>query len=556
MKASSIDNVAPTANCSPAGVREMPTGINGALGASRAAIAIIRGAWLAVAGGAANGTGAALMNVRTSVLSLAMAFVLVATASIANAQPFDWSQVTLVGPSPSPRVGHAMAYDSARGVTVLFGGTSGGSETWEWNGAVWAQRAITGPSPSSRYGHAMAYDSSRGVIVLFGGDTVCYPCQTFRDTWEWDGTTWTQRAISGPSPSSRSCHAMTFDTSRGVTVLFGGLNGQTGNSTGDTWEWDGTTWTQRAVINGPSARQCHAMAYDSARGVTVLVGGEPGGDETWEWNGMEWTQRAVGALALSGRILHGMAFDSARGVTVLVGGARSALTPGETWEWNGNVWTERVFSGGPPFTRFRHAIVYDSLQRNTVLFGGYTAQGVPTDSTWLLRPPCPPPAITTNPTAANICRTSGAVFNLIASAPNAITYRWRKAGVPLDTVANPSAATDTLRLVRVQAADAGLYDCIVSTDCGTATSAAARLTVRTCICLEADIAGGGDAGNEPDGTVDGTDFIAFINSFAIGDAAIDPAADIAGGGDTGLEPDGTIDGTDFIFFINAFAIGC
>jgi probable HAF family extracellular repeat protein len=167
-----------------------------------------------------------------------------------------------------------------------------------------------------------------------------------------------------------------------------------------------------------------------------------------------------------------------------------------------------------------------------------------------------PPVVSQQPLASNICRTNSALFNVIVSSPNPITYRWRKAGVPIDIVANQSAATDTLRLVRVQASDAGLYDCIVSTDCGSVTSAAARLTVRTCICLEADIAGGGDAGNEPDGTVDGTDFIAFINSFAIGDAAVDPLADIAGGGDTGLEPDGTIDGTDFIFFINAFAIGC
>jgi hypothetical protein len=59
-----------------------------------------------------------------------------------------------------------------------------------------------------------------------------------------------------------------------------------------------------------------------------------------------------------------------------------------------------------------------------------------------------------------------------------------------------------------------------------------------------------------DGTVDGNDFIAFINSFGIGDATVDPAADVAGGGDSGLLPDGTIDGTDFIEFINAFAIGC
>ncbi len=75
------------------------------------------------------------------------------------------------------------------------------------------------------------------------------------------------------------------------------------------------------------------------------------------------------------------------------------------------------------------------------------------------------------------------------------------------------------------------------------------------LCL-ADVAGGGPTGLMPDGTVDGADFVAFINSFAIGDAAIDPLADIAGSGPTGTQPDGTIDGTDFIAFINAFGAGC
>ena len=51
-----------------------------------------------------------------------------------------------------------------------------------------------------------------------------------------------------------------------------------------------------------------------------------------------------------------------------------------------------------------------------------------------------------------------------------------------------------------------------------------------------------------DGSVDGGDFIAFINSFAIGDANVDPTADVI--------VDGTIDGTDFIEFINAFSAGC
>ncbi len=75
-------------------------------------------------------------------------------------------------------------------------------------------------------------------------------------------------------------------------------------------------------------------------------------------------------------------------------------------------------------------------------------------------------------------------------------------------------------------------------------------------CNIADIAGGGPDGRSYDGIVDGADFIAFINSFGIGNRALDPLADIAGSGSDGLSPDGSIDGSDFIAFINGFAAGC
>ena len=51
-----------------------------------------------------------------------------------------------------------------------------------------------------------------------------------------------------------------------------------------------------------------------------------------------------------------------------------------------------------------------------------------------------------------------------------------------------------------------------------------------------------------DGTVDGSDYTDFANSFAIGDVSIDAAADV--------NLDGNIDGTDFIEFMNAFSEGC
>ena len=59
---------------------------------------------------------------------------------------------------------------------------------------------------------------------------------------------WEDRA---PTPGLRGFHAMAYDSVRGKTVLFGGAIGS--GYAGDTWEWDGATWTQVAA-GGPAAR--------------------------------------------------------------------------------------------------------------------------------------------------------------------------------------------------------------------------------------------------------------------------------------------------------------
>lgn len=136
-------------------------------------------------------------------------------------------------------------------------------------------RAATGPSP--RGNHALAYDSRRGVVVLFGG----YDANGLDgETWEWDGETWTLRSADGPNP--REGHRLCYDSVRGVTILLGGY---TDDYNAETWEWDGSTWT-RLGTTGPTPRTNHALSYDSRRGVTVLFGGYFGGDfdaQTWEY---------------------------------------------------------------------------------------------------------------------------------------------------------------------------------------------------------------------------------------------------------------------------------
>ncbi len=306
-----------------------------------------------------------------------------------------WVQRT-PGTSPPARDGHAMAYDSTRGRVVLFGGfdynrTTGitqiFADTWEWDGDNWISRAPSA-SPHAREGHAMAYDSARGRVVLFGGsfyDDTSQQHQYFADTWEWDGSTWIQRTPA-TSPPALHFAAMAYDSTRGRVVLFGGYRYDYGSNQSqffaDTWEWDGDTWVQRTPESFPSARLGAAMAYDGVRGRVVLFGGLGSGNlfsgDTWEWDGNDWAQKATSPSA---RQSHAMAYDGARGRAVLFGGSTRGRSLADTWEWEGNNWVERTPSTSPP-ARAGHAMAYDSARERVVLFGGAIAFGSYLADTW------------------------------------------------------------------------------------------------------------------------------------------------------------------------------
>lgn len=176
----------------------------------------------------------------------------------------------------------------------------------------------------------MAYDSQRGRTVLFAGaNTTGY----LGDTWEWDGTSWTLGSATGPTP--RAGHAMAYDSRRGRTTLFGGAD-ITGLQ-GDTWEWDGVTWTQ-LLVAGPAPRYAHSMANDGGR--TVLFGGNRTAD-TWEWDGSTWAQ-SPSATPL-GRFYAAMAYDSQQGRTIMFGGDAGGS---ETWYWVGGSGAASTFGNG------------------------------------------------------------------------------------------------------------------------------------------------------------------------------------------------------------------
>lgn len=269
--------------------------------------------------------------------------------------------------------GQATAYDTHRGVLVLFGGRdlasplNLNSDTWEWDGVTWTR--YTPPvSPAPRVAASMAYDSIRRVTVLFGGDT---GTSGYDDTWDWNGTSWTRRFPSS-FPEARSQAPMAFDSRRGVCVLFGGALASGPHQ--DTWEYDGLNWVQRVGTPAPRARWGSTMTYDPTRGRCVMFsGGAFGGPEdadTWEWDGTTWAARNS-PRAPRARYGHDLVFDSARGVVTLFGGGYGdpSLHLNDTWDWNGTDWIERTPSSSPSL-RAASILYYDDRRSRTVLIGG------------------------------------------------------------------------------------------------------------------------------------------------------------------------------------------
>jgi hypothetical protein len=273
-------------------------------------------------------------------------------------------------PGAQPPSSGAMAYDAAHSQSVLMTGGSGpgSGQTWLFTGSRWMRSP--GGGPPARVSTAMVYDSARARVILFGGGDPDYYGARWADTWEWDGTVWTQRL--GRGPSARASHSMAYDSVRHRVVLFGGVAAN-GQRLADTWEWDGVAWAQRLPAAGPPARHGAFMAFDSARARTVLFGGSsadgPDLADTWEWNGTGWS--SIAATGPSTRHAGAMVFDIVRARIILYGGSHdsSALSPSvDTWQWDGAAWVQ--LSPPNPTWRYFHGLAFDSDLHRVVLFGG------------------------------------------------------------------------------------------------------------------------------------------------------------------------------------------
>jgi hypothetical protein len=301
-----------------------------------------------------------------------------------------WTDVTPTPVLPEARQQFGMAYDSARGRIVMFGGeyTSPLGDTWEWRAGAWKKMNAGGTAsePSPRTGVSLAYDAAAAVTVLFGGRD-----STERaDTWVWNGALWNNVTPAGTSPDPRYDHGVAYDSLRKRVVLFGGRVGTGSSALGDTWEWNGSTWSNKTpASNNPPARFGHQLAFDARRGRVVLFGGWLGGfpntlmDDTWEWDGTSWEKITPQSVSPRARRDHMLAYDDVRGRVVLFSGLANVTGyPNDLWEWDGAAWRSIPLATRPG-GRIGAGLAYDIANHELILFSGQT--GFINQETWSLR---------------------------------------------------------------------------------------------------------------------------------------------------------------------------
>ena len=389
-----------------------------------------------------------------------------------------------------------VAYDGATGQVMLFGGLGSAAnlnDTWAWDGTAWTQVAdaadagctttCTG-SPRARAASMMAYDPASNQLILFGGDGG--GIGFLNDTWNWNGTTWTQVADSGDSgcfntcsgsPQARSGAAMAYDAAIGKLVLFGGLG-----PLNDTWTWDGTSWTQVAdsddpgctttCTGGPPTTVSGSMAYDPPSNQLILFGG--GGynsNATWNFDGTAWTQLADGTdpgctdsctLSPPPRSGSGLEYDPAVQQLVLFGGldGNGFTLLNDTWTWDGTAWTQvdddadagctTACTNSPP-GRSALFLTYDQTNRQTVLFGGQGTSDTLNDTWTSLQAPPPPTPPTPAPPGYWLVAADGGIFSY--SAP----FEGSHGGSPLNAPIVGMASTPDGKGYWQAASDGGVF---------------------------------------------------------------------------------------------------
>jgi hypothetical protein len=184
--------------------------------------------------------------------------------------------------------------------------------TWAFDGTSF-QRVDSSASDAPASGGELAWFPGPGLLVDLGADLDAEmggvsiscpygaPCPLIpaAEDWQWTGTGWTTVQDLPASAAAPYFEAPPVSDAAAGDVV--GLD-----TTGVTWvsTSPATGWMKASPADAPPALSEPALAYDGATGQVVLFGGELLGStsvagevvgDTWTWDGATWTEQEGGA---------------------------------------------------------------------------------------------------------------------------------------------------------------------------------------------------------------------------------------------------------------------
>ncbi len=241
-------------------------------------------------------------------------------------------------------------------------------------GVSWQQINPTGPTPSSRTNHALIANAAGDKVYLHGGQS---GGATLADFWVYDVASqqWNQINTGGPAPSARLGHNGVYDATNNRVIVFGG---QDVGFYSDVWAYDvaANQWQQLQPDNaGPLTRYGAGGTYDPATNTLYISHGFTANgrfNDTWAFdlNDDSWTDVSGNGTRPEQRCLLRTGFDPGTGRMVLFGGqSNSAGYLGDMWSYHVNSRTWTQVSGGPPSRNF-YAAANRYAANQWFVFGG------------------------------------------------------------------------------------------------------------------------------------------------------------------------------------------
>lgn len=236
-----------------------------------------------------------------------------------------------------------------------------GEDTWKLKDLQWTKlQLVTAQSPRPRLGYSsgLVYDRARARVILFGGSFG----PRLNDTYEFDGTAWSEIIVAAPPPA-RHYLGMAYDPVRARTVMLGGRNSEN-LAYQDTWLYDGANWSEQPNANAPP--WTNLIAWDDDRRLVVA----PRNYENtmrYTYDGTSWSSMANTPRPPQPSYF-ALAYDPGRHAVVLFGGYTSAEV-NTTWLFDGTTWTH-LLTATAPSPRASAAMAYDGVSQSLILAAG------------------------------------------------------------------------------------------------------------------------------------------------------------------------------------------